>query len=100
MSFSNLRWSFSTAEISRAPDSPGVYRLFSGDEKIYIGKGASIRARLRSHLRGSDGPCTQSATEFTYDVLPASLISQREREELLLHRQRYGRLPRCNDRMG
>lgn len=62
---------FSARSVAQAPASPGVYLLYRGHRLIYIGlaaAGATIRDRLRHHLRGGGGFCTRSASEFDYEA--------------------------------
>lgn len=85
--------------IVSAPDAAGVYALLEWDELIYYGRALnSIRDRLEAHRSGSEGPCTQRATHFLYEVCfnPA----QREVDLLSRHKATFGRLPRCNERIG
>lgn len=61
---------FEARNVAAAPAAGGVYLLYRGHRLIYIGlaaAGATIRERLHQHLRGDDGPCTRSATEFDYE---------------------------------
>ncbi|MEE9141069.1 MAG: hypothetical protein V3U18_09915 [Alphaproteobacteria bacterium] len=79
-----------------APDEPGVYGLYEGQETIYYGSSDdSIRSRLQDHLNGHEGQRTQAATHFGMEATPYPVT--REGELLREHRARYGRLPRCND---
>ena len=40
--------------ISSASDDPGIYIFKEGGKKLYIGKAANLKSRLRSYLRTSD----------------------------------------------
>jgi hypothetical protein len=77
-----------------------VYALYDGDELIYYGRaqgrGVTIRSRLRNHLNGDEGACTQGATSYKRAVTERA----KEREEELLNeykRTHGGKLPRCNE---
>lgn len=93
---------FDDAHTAQAPDENGVYLLYDAGELIYVGRSGtapldagSIRSRLRDHLFGHDGPCTQDATHFAYE-----LHDDPETAEwfyLLEAKQNLGRFPRCND---
>lgn len=102
MGLLNNNYQFNSFGVALAPSSHGVYRLYAGAELIYIGRASgidvTIQSRLRSHLSGREGPCTQSATSFDYieSTVPAYL----EAELLERYRSLYGRLPRCNARVG
>ena len=82
MSINGNRQAFSREDIDQAPDEPGVYGLYQGDDLIDIGRaegGLSIttmRARLKSHCEGSRDPVA------------------RQRKLLQEYEQQYGRLPR------
>ena len=85
------------AEINNLPQSEGVYKLMDYSKSvIYIGRTDNLRRRLNEHLSTSD-TCIRSANYFTAETTFRSI--DREREMLLDFRRRYGRLPRCNDRI-
>ena len=91
-------FAFNYLLVSNAPALAGVYVLHQHGQVIYIGKAErSIRTRLVSHFNGSEGPCTQSATHFEYEL--SSSPAAREKQLLQQYVARFGRLPRCNDRM-
>jgi len=48
-------------------------------------------------LRGSEGPCTQSASYFRVDYLPSGHTDEERRryDEFV---RTHGRRPRCNDK--
>jgi hypothetical protein len=84
--------------VDGAPASPGVYLLYRGHRLIYIGLaagGASIRERLRWHLRGAGGACTRSATEFDYEAAADAVPLYRHYLAVYLDAT-GGRLPDCN----
>ena len=92
-------FAFTWENINKSPAEPGVYALFSGNELIYFGRHqASIRQRLGEHKAGDAGPCTQGASAYWRE--PTQRPVAREKELLLAYRNRYGRLPRCNERIG
>ncbi len=70
MSINGNRQAFSREDIDQAPDEPGVYGLYQGDDLIDIGRaegGLSIttmRARLKSHCEGYRGPNTEHPTHY------------------------------------
>ena len=71
----------SQENINKAPDKPGVYALYDGDQLIYYGSsGDSIRDRLQRHYDGGEGRCTQAASGYKREVCNNGL--QRERELL------------------
>ena len=94
------RYRFTRADLSRAPDGPGVYTLWQGDELIYIGRangGAkTIRSCLLDHYFGSVDPVTERATHYSWELTddPAA----REAELLREYQETWGNLPRGNQK--
>jgi predicted GIY-YIG superfamily endonuclease len=91
------RWPFTQAMLEYAPDNPGVYVLWDGDEAIYIGRAQgkeSVKKRLLAHHAGSLGECTMKATYYSWaiSVWPASMETELFAE---FHRQ-HKRDPRCH----
>ncbi len=92
------RFAFTRAALEHAPEEPGVYALFHGEEMIYLGRAStrehSIRRCLLEHQDGARGACTMKATRYTWEisVWPAA----REAELLKQFRREHRRDPRCN----
>ena len=85
--------------MDQAPASPGVYLLYRGHRLIYIGlaaAGATIRERLRYHLRGAGGACTRSATEFDYEASAEPLALYHHYVAVYLDAT-GGQLPDCSE---
>lgn len=101
MTFSNIT-SISPLALYSVPEEHGVYVLYEGQELIYIGRaagvGVTLKSRLTSHNGGYEGPCTQRATSFCYEACHNS--PAREVELLEWYKGKFGRLPRCNERIG
>lgn len=99
---SRYNYAFMREIVNSVPTMWGIYRLYQGSECIYIGRAAglnvTLRSRLHDHLAGRDGPCTQAADSFDYEICLNPV--ERERTELVEFRRRHFRLPRCNDRIG
>lgn len=95
------KYDFTTENIDKSPNQHGVYILNDGGEIIYIGRaageGVTIRSRLRDHKAGRDGLCTKLATQYSRERNSRPVA--REKELLDNYLNRYGKLPRCNDRM-
>ena len=88
------------SNISNSPRDIGVYALYRR-ELIYIGRAdgqGGIRSRLQAHRRGDEGRCTQRANSYRCE----RHRDPSAREAYLLEEfyERYGRLPRCNERIG
>lgn len=93
---------FTKALVDDAPDTHGVYKLFDDVELIYIGaasgSGVTIRSRLQRHYAGAEGNCTKQATWYDWTITPYPLLLE---EDLLRnYKATFGRLPRCNQRIG
>lgn len=89
---------FHAHTVDDAPAAPGVYLLYRGHRLIYIGlaaAGATIRERLRYHLRGAGGACTRSATEFDCEASADPVSLYRHYLGVYLHAT-GGLLPDCN----
>ena len=95
MPISDPHFRFTSAIGHGAPDNAGLYALWQDGVMIYIGRAASIRARLVEHLQRRVCPCTEQATHYSWELSlrPAT----REVEVLEQFKQRHGRLPRCNE---
>lgn len=97
MGIKGSRQSFSMIGISGAPQEPGVFVLWDGDEIIYIGRTvgrlATIKSVLTDHCLGVCGQCTQRATHYAWEQ--ASNPGSREMELLHEFDEQHGRPPRC-----
>lgn len=92
------RYRFNRVVLAGAPDEPGVYALWQGDELIYYGRatrthegGATIRSRLMEHFENHPA----AATHYSWEISRAP--AARESELLEQFRQAFGRLPRLNE---
>ncbi len=98
-------YDFSYDNINSAPITAGVYQLEDSGTIIYIGRAlgnsTTIRSRLQDHKSGREGSCTQYATHYRREkTANGNDAARREVELLREYKARYGRLPRCNDRIG
>jgi excinuclease UvrABC nuclease subunit len=84
--------------VDGSPDSPGVYALLNGNGGVlYYGMSTiSVRARLKSHLNGTEGRCTQAAAKYKREVTASSAAAAREEALLAAFKATYGSLPNCN----
>lgn len=93
---------FTEVLLNGAPSTAGVYALFQGAELIYYGRAlggnTTIQSRLRDHLSGREGVCTQRATHYAWEVSGAA--AAREVTLLEEYKRTFGGLPRCNSRVG
>ena len=84
--------------IKFVPDEPGVYSL-EDDRNVVIYYGGttdSVKGRLQRHHNGDEGPCTQLAIFFRYQI---DSVTPMAREKILIaeHIQKFGRKPKCNE---
>jgi TPP-dependent trihydroxycyclohexane-1,2-dione (THcHDO) dehydratase len=90
------------ANLDISPDVAGVYELYENGNLIYIGRAlggtVTIRSRLKDHKAGRSGACTMSFTAYKRHV--TSDAANLEVQLLSGYRAAYGRLPRCNERVG
>lgn len=91
-------WSYNKAMVGYDPDKLGVYEL--GDESqntVYYGSG-KIKTRLLDHLNKRECPL---ARYYRFELIP-STERCRDREEQLLsaYKQKYGKLPMYNEKIG
>lgn len=92
---------FNTKTVEEAPALAALYELWVGEELIYIGmseggENSNLRKRLYRHLMGVEGPCTQEATHFMYDV--SDIAAGLEDAQIDIYETQFGKKPRCNDR--
>ncbi|HEY8549094.1 MAG TPA: exonuclease domain-containing protein [Vicinamibacterales bacterium] len=79
------------------PDAPGVYRLLrSNGDVLYVGKAASLRARVNSHFRKQAGVSERAlemlsqARGLSHECLPTALEAALfEADEIKRHRPPY-----------
>ena len=91
------RYRFTRTVIAGAPDAPGIYALWDGEELIYYGRAlgaATIRSRLMDHHLGRVDEHTRRATHYGWEIVtdPAA----REAELLAEHQRVFGKPPRLN----
>jgi hypothetical protein len=86
------RYKFRRIVIAGAPDEPGVYALWQGEELIYYGRafdGATIRSRLMEHYHGK-----LEVTHYSWEMSREPIA--REGQLLREYLETFGRLPRLN----
>jgi hypothetical protein len=104
-SLSSPKCEYSVTTVRMAPTAPGVYRVYDGDELVYIGattrKEEGLRGRLKDHLRGSKSDreladfiaSGEASVEWYACQAPGWL----EDYELIEYRESHGQqLPRFN----
>lgn len=100
MPIANRNWSFNPLVLSGAPEEPGVYALFEGNEVVYYGcalQGATIRSALHAILervRTGNGGCLQSVDRYTWEINYRPRL--REAELLREFERAHEHPPRCN----
>src|SRR5262245_39313051 len=98
MPITSAQFPFTGIMIALAPQEAGVYVLWRESDMIYVGRAAggrsTICSRLIDHYSGLNGPCTQRATHYGWEISPNP--EQREVELLEEYRGQFQRAPRCN----
>lgn len=82
------RYKLTRIVLQGAPDEPGIYTLWDGDEVVYYGRATTIRSRLLEHLEHT------RATHYSWEVCPDP--ATREAELLREYERANGRRPREN----
>jgi hypothetical protein len=90
------RYKFNRIVLAGAPNEPGVYALWQGEELIYYGRaagrnagGVTIRSRLMEHYERQI-----EATHYSWEISRQPVA--RESELLRQYQETFGRLPRLN----
>jgi predicted GIY-YIG superfamily endonuclease len=80
------------------PDKLGVYELDDKDKNtVYYGSG-NIKSRLLDHLNKRECPLTRY---YRFELFTTEVECRRREEELLKeYKQRHGKLPMYNERIG
>lgn len=98
--FALPRYPFLRAILENAPEEPGIYGLFDGQELVYIGRAMSreqsIKHCLLLHQDGARGLCTMKATHYTWEI--TRWVAARETEVLSAFNRQHRRDPRCNEK--
>jgi hypothetical protein len=95
-------YAFNRKNVDNAPTEAGVYVLYKSDDLIYVGRAqggsVTIRSRLQDHFSGREGACTKAATQYRRET--TANAAQREIEWLTWYKEKTGKLPSCNERVG
>lgn len=96
MPIASPRYPFTSAAIQGAPDDPGVYALYQGEELVFYGLAlgsGSIQTRLVAHYAGLIEP--SNATHYAWEIAR----DPETRLAVLLQEYRYAfnRSPRFNN---
>jgi hypothetical protein len=90
-----INWSewfeFNNEQISKVPESPGVFRMHASMKIFFIGGAQKLRKALSDAI---SSPCIRDASRFCYSETEDF---EKIKEELVLdYRQRHdGKLPKC-----
>ena len=93
-----MRLQFVEQYVQAVPEEPGIFILWDRSHPVYVGRTAP-RSNLRDEL---DHALTMAmledlaVTHFSFEVTPAP--KTRAAEELRSHFERWGSLPRYNER--
>lgn len=89
-------YKFVLDNLDLVPEDSGVYWLGVSDYIIYIGSAGNLHERLDQHYY-SDDVCIRQAMQFA--VALCSDYKAKERQLLIAYKAKYGKLPKCNDRI-
>ena len=100
MSFTQWKM-YITSNVATVKDVFGVYELSDSSTDLskitYIGRGR-VLTELKKYLNES---CTKEALYFRYEQTSSDeRAKERERALLREFKDKYGRLPKCNERIG
>jgi hypothetical protein len=92
MAIRGPKWLIIAALVTMAPDTPGVFELWDGEELVFVGssRDSTLRSRLVQEILESSCDATHFSWEITY--APAA----RERELLAEFEREHHRAPRFN----
>jgi hypothetical protein len=92
MAIRSPKWLVLATLVCTAPDTPGVYELWDGDELIYVGatRGRTLREELVHQLLETSA----SATHFSWEISFAP--AKRERELLAEYEAQHHHPPKLN----
>ena len=93
MAIRSPKWLVIAALVASAPDTPGVFELWDGDELLYVGS-TRHKATLRTELERELAAHVREATHFSWEITfkPQS----RARELLAEFEREHHRPPRLN----
>ena len=95
MATSGIKWSewfnFDKEEISKVPQTPGVFRMHAAMKILYIGNTENLQKRLFETM---EDDCTKKASRFCYFETESS--KQLKDEILKEYLEKHdGKLPKC-----
>lgn len=81
---------------ANAPESAGVYMLYSQNVCVYIGKATNLRDRMLAHLTNSHSDLITAAKPalFAFELVQPAFLEAREKQLILEF------CPQCNQRLG
>jgi len=93
MAIRSPKWLVITALVTLAPDTPGVFELWDGDEIVYVGatrRTETLRTQLESEVAAHAAEATHFSWEITFhpEARIQQLLAEFERE--------HHRVPRFN----
>ena len=87
------KWFFAAALVLAAPETPGVFELWEGEEAVFIGATRGSRQSLRECLVHEMG--VHDATHFSWEITYRA--EARQRELLEEYEAAHHRPPKLND---
>ena len=98
MSFGEMLFAATRANLENLPELPGVFTLYRDGMLIFIGHAdggvRTIKSQIVDHKEGRRGACTQSFDHYTREV--TTNVVCRYRELMEQHARKYRRWPKGN----
>ncbi len=97
------RYEWKEENVKRVTENPAVYELYENGELIYIGSTGNLNERFTGYLSSnfSDDTCKRSTTAYKREYVSTEQLARTsEKIALLEYRGKYGKLPRCNEKIG
>jgi len=98
MSFGEMLFAATRANLEHLPELPGVFTLYRDGMLIFVGHAdggvRTIKSQIVDHKEGRRGACTQSFDYYTREV--TTNVVCRYRELMEQHARKYRRWPKGN----
>ena len=94
-------WSEDNAT-KNAKEKPAVYELYEKNGLIYIGSTGDLRERFTKYWNSkfNDDSCKQSTTSYKREYVSTKEDAEKKESAYLkAYKDKFGKLPRCNDKI-
>lgn len=97
-------YTWSEDNVNKVQEKPAKYELYDESRTLlYIGSSGNLSERFKGYLATNfdNDPCKQRTRSYKREYVSSEAEAKRlEEENLKGYRQRYDRLPPCNERIG